>query len=131
MLVITMSMLNTLPAGRSTREFSSQVAFQSSVDRPVSACGRCYSILFEELDGSPAHAAAEHHIRLLFINEARHLSWLVGAEKGVGDHLYSFDIVTFKINNSKVWAAPKVMRDHAIQSIIGFNRYSNSHFDIS
>ena len=127
LVLMTMAVLDALLAGRRAAQLAAQVALQGGLDGAGRAGGSLDAKLLEELDGAAAHAAAQHDISTLLVDEARHLSGLVTAVEGVGNHLHGFDFFTLHVDQGKVRTAPEVLGHDAFQAMVGFCRNSDSH----
>jgi hypothetical protein len=76
---------------------------------------------------APSHATTEHDVRVLGLDESRHLTRLVPGVEGVVDHLHGFKFRAFHFDDREKGAAPKVMGDLAFQLVVGICGYSNAH----
>jgi hypothetical protein len=117
-VMVSVAVSLALRAGGSTLQLSLQVAFHRLSNAAAGARGRLYAETFKELNGSPAHPAADHHIRLLLLDESRYLSGLVSCEKGIIDDLGRSDLSILHLDQGKKRTAPKMVGYLALQTLI-------------
>jgi len=112
-IVRSMTMFDAFFAGCSTAEFAAKITLKGVLYRPGCTRSSLDIELLEELDCPAAHAATEHDISILLLDEARYLAGLVAGVKGVINHFYRFNFLTFHLDEGKEGAAPKVMGHRA------------------
>jgi hypothetical protein len=116
LMAVTVSF--TLGTRRSTLQFTLQVALHCLSHVAAGSRGGLYPESLKELNSPTAHTPAEHHVRLLLLDETRHLAWLMRRIKGVLDDLDRLDLILLHLHQRKKWAAPKMMGNLTFQSLV-------------
>jgi len=108
-MLVTVAVFDTLFAGGCPAEFTTQKTFQGLLHSARCTCGGLDAELLEELDGPATHAAAEHDIGVLLLDEARHLAGLVAIIERILDDFDGFDFSSIDVDQSKERTTAKVM----------------------
>lgn len=118
-VVIAVTVGYAVCAGGSFVEFPGEILLHSSLHGAGHPGGNAHPKLFKELDRPATHAATEHNIGVLAVDEVGYLPDLMTGEEGVIYDLHVFDLVVFHVYQGKERAAPEMLGDDAVESIIG------------
>ena len=80
------------------------------------AGGGLDALLGEELEGTPAHAAAQDHIGFLFPDKSGDLPGLVSLGKWIGDGLHGGHLPILDIHQDEEGCVPEVLGNRAFES---------------
>lgn len=87
-----------------------------------SGCAGCYldAVLLEEFDGLPTHAAANHYVSALAVDEIRHHPGGVVFKIRIIHPVDRFDLVAFHIQENVSRTTTEVVADDRIHSVLIF-----------
>jgi hypothetical protein len=109
MVVMAVSMALALNARLCLGYFSIQITMQGLLYRTRCARNGLDAVLLKKANRPVPHAAGQHHVNPMAVNEGRYLSGPVAVVKGIFYNLDGYNCVLFYLGDDKVGAAAKVI----------------------
>ena len=120
-------MRDAFGTGRRARQPTGQIGVQRLADRSSRSGGGLDTGFMKKGDGTPAHAAADHHLGALLMDERGNLSRLMRFGEGIGHHLSGPHRPLLLLGQHEIGGVPEMLGHGTVESLIGFSGYSDLH----